>query len=164
MNPRESRQKVMIKARMRLGASWHDVCILNVSRRGLGIQASSAPGRGTYVEIRRGHAEIIARVVWAKGHRAGLQSLDPFFLPALLQDVPANDRVRPDPGGAAFVDRRREPRRPQQSHEKSRFVARTTEFACMAAAFMAAGFIAFGAVEQALARPLSQIRAALGPH
>ena len=163
MNPRENRQKVMIKARMRLGASWHDVCILNVSRRGLGIQAASAPARGTYVEIRRGHAEIVARVIWAKGHRAGLQSQDPIFLQALMQDVPANDQLRPVSGGTAFVDRRRTPRPARKSHDESRLAARTMEFACMAIAVMAGGFIAFRAVEQALANPLAQIRAALGP-
>lgn len=43
----------MIKARIRVGASWHDVCILNLSRRGVGIQSADPAGSGTYVEIRR---------------------------------------------------------------------------------------------------------------
>ena len=54
MKPREERQKVMVKARMRSGTSWHDVCILNLSVHGLGIQAAEPPERGTYVEICRG--------------------------------------------------------------------------------------------------------------
>lgn len=153
----------MIKARMRVGASWHDVCILNVSRRGLGIQAADAPARGTYVEIRRGHAEIVARVRWAKGHRAGLQSQDPIFLQALTQDGAATDQGRPAAAVAQFVERRCAPRTPLQSHDRSRLVARTMEFACLAMVIMAAGFAASGAVEQTLASPLSRISAALGP-
>ena len=59
VKPREERQKVMIKARMRSGASWHDVCVLNVSLHGVGIQTAEAPARGTYVEIRRGPHVIV---------------------------------------------------------------------------------------------------------
>ena len=77
---REERQKVMIKARMRSGVSWRDVCILNLSVHGVGIQAAEPPARGTYVEIRRGSQVIVARVAWAKGHRAGLRSQDAIFI------------------------------------------------------------------------------------
>ena len=73
MKPRENRQKVMIKARMLSGASWHDICILNCSLHGLGIQAPQSPARGSYVEIRRGRQTIVARVAWSKGHRAGVK-------------------------------------------------------------------------------------------
>ena len=45
---------------MRSGASWHDVCILNLSLHGAGIQALEPPARGSYVEIRRGSHVIIA--------------------------------------------------------------------------------------------------------
>lgn len=67
VKPREERQKVMIKARMRTGVSWHDVCILNLSAHGVGLQAAEPPARGTYVEIRRGPHVIVARVAWSKG-------------------------------------------------------------------------------------------------
>ena len=38
-----------------------------------------------------------------------------------------------------------------------------TEFACIGVAVLALGITLFGTVEQALARPLTQIRQALGP-
>ena len=151
----------MVRARMRSGVSWHDVCVLNVSRRGLGIQAAEPPSRGTYVEICKGRQVIVARVVWAKGHRAGLHAQDPIWVRELLYDsAAANDR-EPPPFPAA--ERRRTPRAAQQRHDASRLVSRALEFACMALAAGAFGLIAFGTVEHALAAPMSEIRAALGP-
>ena len=159
MKPREDRQKVMIKARMRSGASWHDVCILNVSLHGLGIQSAEPPERGTYVEICRGTQAIIARVAWSKGHRAGLRAQDAIFVRALINDNVAAPPQRISQGRP--VERRRAPRTAQQSHESSRLVGRAMEFACLALFVGALAMTAFGAVEQALAAPLSQISSAL---
>jgi hypothetical protein len=156
---REDRQKVMIRARMRVGATWHDVCILNLSRRGLGIQTADSPARGTYVEICRGRMVIVARIMWARGHRAGLQSQDAIWAQGLINEALA----APPQAGSAPVERRRAPRNVQQRHDQSRVAARSMEFACVALFVAAFAIAAFGAVGQALAAPLSQIRAALGP-
>jgi hypothetical protein len=154
---REERQKVMIRARMRSGVSWHDVCILNLSRRGLGIQAAEPPQRGTDVEICRGSQVIVARVMWAKGHRAGLHSQDAIAVQALVRENPAND-----PGTATpKVERRRAPRSTLKQHEASRLLARSIEFAGIGLAALAFGLVALGSVQQALARPIAQVRAAL---
>lgn len=148
---------------MRTGASWSDVCILNLSKRGLGIQAADPPPRGTYVEVCRGSQLIVARVMWSKGHRAGLHSQDLIWVQALLGDgaVAANDSA-PAAGGARPVERRRQPRTAQQRHERSRTLGRAMELAAVAMAGAALGLAAFGLVQDALARPLSQIRLALG--
>lgn len=160
MKPREDRQKVMIKARMRNGASWHDVCILNVSLRGLGIQSAEPPGHGAYVEIRRGTQAIIARVVWSKGHRAGLRAQDAIFIRGLVNDNLGAQPPQITQG--VLVDRRRAPRASQQNHDHSRVIGRIMEFACLALFAGALAVSAFGAVEQTLAQPISQITAALG--
>lgn len=157
---REERQKVMIRARMRSGLQWQDVCILNLSSHGVGIQTAAPPERGAYVEIRRGPNVIIARVAWAKGHRVGLKSQDPIFIPAIVKETP----VAPAPGAPATarpVERRRQ-RRHGSAHDDSRFKARALEFAGFAAAAVLLAAILFGAVEQSLAQPLSRITAALG--
>lgn len=148
---------------MRTGASWRDVCILNLSKRGLGIQAADPPPRGTYVEVCRGSQLIVARVMWSKGHRAGLHSQDLIWVQALLGDgaVAANDSA-PAAGGARPVERRRQPRTVQQRHERSRTLGRAMELVAVAIAGAALGLAAFGLVQDALARPLSQIRLALG--
>lgn len=158
---REDRQKVMIRARLRSGVRWQDVCILNLSSHGLGIQAAQPPARGEYVEICRGRISIVARVAWTKGHRAGLRSQDALSIPALMAD-PA-DAPLPASGTAPVVtERRRVPRSTAERHERSRVLARAMEFACFGAIAVALGWAAFGAVEQALARPLATISSALG--
>lgn len=150
----------MITARMRCGVSWHDICILDVSTRGLGIQAPSPPPRGTYVEICRGTQAIIACVMWTKGHRAGLKAQEPIWIQALLGEPSATADPQPVAVGA-FVERRRVPRTAQQTHDSSRLAGRAMEFAFVAMAVAGMGAIAFGIVEQAFAGPMSQIDAAL---
>ena len=53
------------------------------------------------------------------------------------------------------------PGRYSKLDEQSRFLARAVEFACFGLVALAVGLTAFGTVEQALARPLTQARAAL---
>jgi hypothetical protein len=157
MKPRENRQKVMIKARMLSGASWHDICILNCSLHGLGIQAPQAPARGSYVEIRRGRQTIIARVAWSKGHRAGLKSQDAIFVSAL---VSGNDTA-PVPVNSEFTERRHQRRSIARSAPDSRMQGRALEFACFAIVAAAVGLAGVSAVSQALAQPLEEVQSAL---
>ena len=158
MRQREERQKVVIRARMRSGVAWHDVAILNLSKGGLGIQAADPPLRGAYVEICRGRHVIIARVVWTKGHRAGLKSQDPIWTESLLAE-PSNDRAPPR-GQPPPVERRQKPRVVERRHDHSRLAARALEFACLGLTGAAMALLAFGMVEQALAKPLSKIETA----
>jgi hypothetical protein len=160
MKAREERQKVMIRARMRDGVHWHDVCVLNMSAHGLGIQAAEPPERGTYVEICRGRHSIIARVAWSKGHRAGLRAQDAIFIPAFVSDSGDTAAARPAFGGRP-VERRRFARTAGERHEHSRFRARSIEFACLALVGSALAMTLVGSVQQALARPLSRISQAL---
>jgi hypothetical protein len=143
---------------MRAGASWQDVCILNQSLHGLGIQAAEPPERGTYVEIRRGQHVIVARIAWKKGHRAGIRSQDPIFLQALLVDAAAPAR---DPAHDCRVERRSAPRSSAEAHARSRRMARAFELVSVGLVGLVLAVSAFGMVEQALARPLQHIRMAL---
>ena len=151
---------MMIKARMRSGASWNDVCILNASLHGLVIQMAQPPGRGTYVEIRRGRQTIVGRIAWARGHRAGLRSQDPIFIKALTCEAAGAAMPVRDVEGRP-IERRRAPRAAAQTHESSRLAGRAAEFACFVLVACALGVTAFGAVREALARPISAIEAAL---
>jgi hypothetical protein len=160
VKPREERQKLMIKARMRSGVSWHDVCILNLSAHVVGIQAAEPPVRGTYVEIRRGSHVIVAHVAWAKDHRAGLRSQDAIFIQAVVNDI-GSAASTPRLIGGTPIERRSAPRTASQQHDSSRLVSRALEFACFGLVAAALALAAFGSVEQALANPLSQISAEL---
>ena len=145
---------------MRSGVSWHDVCILNLSVHGVGIQAAEPPARGTYVEIRRGSQMIVARVAWAKGHRAGLRSQDAIFIQAIVNDI-GSAASAPRVIGGTPIERRSAPRTALQGYERSRVAGRAMEFACFGLVAAALALTAVGSVEQALARPLSEISAAL---
>ena len=151
----------MIKARMRCDAAWHDVCILNVSAHGLGIQSASPPTRGAYVEIRRGRETIIARVAWNKGHRAGLRSQDLIFIQALIDGSATVPGFGERAGPAA--ERRHTPRPAPSRHESSRMKGRAIEFACFALLASALALAAVGTVAEALSQPMSAVRTALDP-
>jgi hypothetical protein len=73
MKPREHREKVVLPAKMRAGAGQVDICIRNISSRGMLLQAAAPPVRGTYVEIIRPACTVAAKVVWTKDRRFGVQ-------------------------------------------------------------------------------------------
>jgi len=155
--PRELRRRVMLRARMRANLAWSDACILNVSSRGLMINAATRGSlQGNVVELWHGEHVIVATVVWQKGTRAGLQSESavPVDDVLALSHAPALQLTAAE---WPQVERRKKPRNPDQS----RSIARAIEFAgiVVIAASLAAG--AFTLVNEAFARPLSHVEAAL---
>ena len=136
---REERLKVLLRARMLIGASWTEVCIVNITSRGLGLQAANPPRRGEYVEIRRGAHVIIGRVAWSGAHRFGIAAQGMMPVYSIINEP---DRQVLDP---EKVERRAAPRLPAQKIE-SRIRVRLFEFLFVAA----------------LARPMAQIATALG--
>lgn len=151
---------MMLRARMRDGIHWHDVCVLNMSPHGLGIQAARPPERGTYVEICRGGQSIIARVAWSRGHRAGLRAQDALSLAVFANDSPDPVAERPVFGGKP-IERRRFQRPAVERDELSRFQSRSIEFACLVLIGGTLAVTTFGAVQKALASPLATVNEAL---
>lgn len=137
---------------MRVGASWSDTCILNMSSRGLMAQAAVALERGSYTEIRRGRHVIVARVVWSNGHRIGLRAQDCLPIDSIVADEAAPER----PG--AKVERRATGR---TTHEEHRYQAHAFEFAGMAVGGLLAAAFLVAALRDVL-RPLGQVAAVLG--
>ena len=85
--PRELRRRVMLRARMRAPSGWSDACILNVSSRGLMINAPAAwATQGSTIELWHGEHVIVGTIVWRKGTRAGLQSDECIPVDAILAD------------------------------------------------------------------------------
>lgn len=164
MKTREPRRRVMIKARMRVGASWGDVCILNISSRGLLLQAATPPPRGTYLEVCRGRHVIVARVAWTKHHRLGVRTQEALPVEQIIEEPDSSTAEHPKAAPiAAAVERRSSPRNLQVRHQKSRVVARTMEFACIAIFAATAAVMAFEMLEKTFARPLPHVSAALAP-
>jgi hypothetical protein len=144
-------------ARLRVGSGWVSACILNISSRGLLIRSTGAAEPGNVVELRRGDQVILARVVWRHGSRAGLQAEDQLPVEEILSltQAPALQLTARTPMPAKR-------KKPPRSHEDNRQRARVIEFASVAAI---AGSLAFGVAamaQQALARPLALVGAALG--
>lgn len=160
MKTREPRQKVLIRARMKSAEGWHDACIVDLSRRGAGLQAASAPQRGSYVEIRRGDHVLVARVVWSRRHRFGVSTQDEIAVDSVVADRAA-PRPRPLAPGLA-KDRRRTPRSPHEQAEHNRLWSRRVQFAVAAGAGILAALAIGDGVRQALAEPLGEVSGVLG--
>ena len=148
----------MLHARMRANSGWSDACILNVSSRGLLINASAvSAATGSKVELRHGEHVIIAEVIWRKGTRAGLRS---------DQRVPVDDIMALSKAPSLqltatqwpHADRRKQPR----SHDESRQRSRMFEFASIVVVGVLLAAALFSMVEAAFARPLALVQAALG--
>jgi hypothetical protein len=153
--PRELRRRVVIPARLRHGASWSDTCILNVSSRGPMIHSGRPMLEGTQVEIRRGDHVIVARVMWRDGGRAGLRAEErvPVEEIMTLGQSPSLQLT------AATGERRRQPR----SEERSGLRGRAIEFAGVAVIAVSLAGACLAMIEQAFARPLAMVSAALAP-
>jgi len=153
---REPRRKVTIRASMRAEGPPLDVCVRDISSRGLMIQTRVPPPRGTYVQIECAGHEIVGIVVWRREHRFGINTCERIDASALARErQPAKASPRPaksvgKAGIAASVT-------PQ-----GRMFAQRMEFAVVATfALVLVG--ALGAVAfETLSRPLAAVSAALG--
>ena len=161
MNVREPRQNVVINSRLRYGAAWQEARILNISARGLGLHASTPPGCGSYVEVRRGRHIIIARVVWVKGNRFGVRTQDAVPIDSVINHAKSCGSSEQRSASDAMIERRAAARSRECQHEGSRTVARAMEFASVAMLGASAAFLGFGLVKQAIARPLAAVQIAL---
>jgi len=142
---------------MRTNWGWSDACILNVSSGGLLINAGAAAALADgAIEVWHGEHVIVATIVWSKGTRAGLRADGRVPVDDILAISQASS-LQPSAPPWPAIERRKRPR----SHDDSRICGRLIEFAGIAAiaASLAAG--AFIMVEQAFAKPLDYVEAAL---
>lgn len=152
---------------MRVDRVWKDICIRNISSRGMLIQAACPPLKGIYLEIYRGRHVIVARVAWSKGHRFGVQSQDRLDFDALIREPDVSEvnhesRLKGEP----TFQRRAVSRRPSQPDlkweaELSKFTSRAFEFACLGAIGGALGLVIFEMTSKVLTGPLVAVTAQL---
>ena len=153
--PRELRRRVIVPARLRMGAFWTDARILNISSRGLMIQSSRAAQQDCLVELWKGDRVIVARVVWRKGVKAGLQSEERVPIEEIVS-LAQSPGLQLTPRGRPAYERRRRPR----TNRNSRLRARALEFASVAIIGASLAGAAFGLIEQALGRPFAAAQSA----
>lgn len=166
MKARETRRNVLVPARMRADGAWVDVCIHNVSSRGLLLRGEEPPERGTYVEILGPAQTIIGRVAWRAGRRFGVRTQDRINLDALIgagvpESASGEGSAAGTDAGRGNADGPRAPS-PMAMIERSRRISGALQFTLLVAFGAAAAILAFRAVQQALARPLSIIARHLG--
>ena len=155
MKPRDQRQKVLIEARLRQDRGWTDARILNISRRGLMVRSPAAPLHGTYVEVCRGTHRIVARVVWVSQDRFGLRTQDAIAVDAVVRD----EAALPEPANDPRSLRRRSTL--EMRERRSRHWSRRFQFGVLGLFAIAAACLTFGAVREALSRPLNFAQAVL---
>jgi hypothetical protein len=148
---------MLVRARVRSGAAWHDACILNISSRGMLLQAAQPPARGSYLELRRGALVIVAKVIWTKSHRFGVKTQDALPVQALVD----NGAVQDVGEGVRLGERRRQERSRLPADQSSRQQGRVIEYGFAAALAAALSVFAAAQVHDMLARPFGAASAAL---
>jgi hypothetical protein len=148
----------MLLTRMRAGGSWSNATILNLSSRGLMVDATAGALQADKVELWHGEHFIVATVIWRRAMRAGLRAENPIPVDSLMALSQTPSLQLSETPQWPQVERRRRPR----AGEDSRFQARAFEFGSITviAAFLVVG--TFAMIEQACATPLHFLNAALG--
>jgi hypothetical protein len=147
----------MLRTRLRAPSGWTDACILNVSSRGLMINAGAGPAEGSTIELWHGEHLIVATVVWRNGAKAGLQAEERVPIEEILAmgRAPA---LRLTAGEWPRIDRRKKSRAAPDSRVRGRAI----EFAGIAVIAASLAFGALSMIEAAFARPLVYVHSALG--
>lgn len=148
----------MLRTRMRAMSGWTDACILNVSSRGMMINAPAAlAAKGSRVELWHGERLIVATVVWRKGTRAGIQAEDRIPVDEILA-ISQSSSLQLTASAWPQVERRKRPR----TQDDQRLRGRAFEFLATAAIAISLALASCVMIEAAFAAPLHSIRAALG--
>lgn len=153
----------MIAVRLHDGRGWYDANVLDISARGLLLQASAPPARGAYIEVRRGTHVIVGRVVWTKADRFGVRAQDRAEIDALIANSSTARHVTKGSPGIPF-ERRTQPRPDhlQWRHARNQETGRALQFAFIVGFSFALAACAYTAVADTLSRPLTEIGLELG--
>lgn len=146
---------------MRSDAGWSDVVVRNISRRGMLISSNTPVKRGSYIEIRRAHFTIVARIMWAAKDRLGARTQDPIDIEGLIAAATGQQLAGKagDQAGArpALANERRAVDRAVQSRASGgRF-----QFLALIAAGAFVAFLIAERVGASLSAPFEQVRSAL---
>jgi hypothetical protein len=82
---KDARAKALIRARLRGAGGSRDVCILDVSARGLLVTGADAPPRGQFVELLTEHQALVGHVEWSHARRFGVSLRTRIDVGALLR-------------------------------------------------------------------------------
>lgn len=80
----ETRTKALIRASLKDGGRERDICILDVSTRGLLATSASPPARGEFVELLVGRHKMVGHVKWVGERRFGVSLRERISVAALI--------------------------------------------------------------------------------
>lgn len=150
---REHRHKVMIGARMRAGGLPANICIRDISSKGMMIHSGASPPRGTYVEIVTPSQTIVGRVVWGNDFRFGIQTRERLQIDMMISGLRCDPALPEERPAIAH----REPGRTVDSAAIQAFQARAFEFLTIIV-FAIALVATFGmAAYRTLAQPIGAV-------
>ena len=86
----EQRIRAMVRARLRDSAGERDVCIIDVSTRGLLATAAQPPAHGEFVEIQLGRHPLVGHVKWSGEHRFGVALRERVSVAAVVEGGTGN--------------------------------------------------------------------------
>lgn len=153
MKPRQPRQTTFLPARIRGNDGWQDAIIRNISCRGAMLQMQAPPSPGSFIELRRATAVMVAQVRWAANNCCGISTRE-------LIDI---DALKAGAAGAAalpHLERRRLPR--DDRGVESAIIGRWLQLVILALATAAAALLVADAGYRILSRPSHEIRVAMG--
>lgn len=139
LKDREPRRQIFVRARMRSDGAFSDVCIRNISSRGMLLQAAVSPPRGSYVEIFCSRHTIVARVVWVQDRRFGVHTRERMDIGALLGECGYVERRSPNRTAPNLGRRSTDV---QQRFERSRQLSAAFEFGSLVAGSAALAMVA----------------------
>ena len=161
---RHQRRKVLLPARLKQDSGWSDVCIRDISPKGLLVQGGSPPPRGAYVELRRGAHIIVAKVAWAKNQQFGLTTQDILSVDALIQQSGAagfgRSQATAEVAQVGIATARRPPSS-QQAAERSRRTSSLIQYVFALILALAAAVMLMEFVRDALNRSVGKVEEAL---
>lgn len=133
---------MLIRARMRAGGAATDVCVRNVSSRGMLLLAHEVPAQGTYVEILLPDDVVVGRVMWAGERRFGIRARDRIPLHRLLDGQARQAAVT-----AGAMPKTRSAGAALNARPDARYAGRSMEFlflvACIVTVSIFAAILAF---------------------
>lgn len=153
-----------IGVRVRTDSGWVDATVRNVSSRGMMLHSLQPLRRNQFVEIMRGRARVVGRIVWSDDTGFGLQAQDIVDIPALLAQPQASGTVE-------STERRAAPRptRPTRAYvaieraDRSKLIGYAMEKAAVVLVFASVSVLAVTSALEAAEKPLKEVRIALAP-
>lgn len=155
---RDTRYKVIIPGKLRAGSVPVDVCIRDVSARGICAVSTSPPARGTFVELIGAPMPIVGRVMWTNELRFGIEVRGRLDVSAFLAGRGDANPIIEQVAKPAYAN---DAAKPARSAEANRHLGQLLQYVVFVSIAAGAAFGAAQFVYEILSGASSKIESAL---